>query len=444
MDNFLKDNRDYYYRTANYENTPDTKNVTQKSNPKKKKARFAVAVAACLTVMALGISGGAFGVYLLSIPVPEQIAGEENVIATRPQLTANPTAEPKEQVKPTENMYLITSDTLVENNNTTAFSPAELFEVVRDGVVGIEISFTTGGRFSPVEENVMLVGGGFIFTTDGYVLTNDHVIEGADSVYVIVDDYNDRDITHRYEAEVIGSDQGTDIAVLKITRDEAFKALPIGDSSTLRVGTFVSPVGYPLGLEKSMTYGIISGLNREFVGGGYELNSIQFDAAVNSGNSGGPLFDMYGSVVGIVNKKLVFENKVDNIGLAITINDAKPIINDLLLYGMVMSRPMLGITPQVLNEYTAAMFGVDVTSGIFVRGINPMAPAFKSDLLVGDIITEINGNVVSDVTDVQSAIKNNKPGDIVELTVVRYDEAGNRRTATVEIELANGAELVWD
>jgi serine protease Do len=431
MNDFLKNNGTLNYSIAG-------SSVSEAPpKPKKRKNRTGTAVIACLLVMILGISGGAGGTFL-AVRYLDTIQGGGGT-QIRPQIpyTRN-TANTRE---PAENLFLTVTDTLVVNNNTTPFAPAELFEAVRDGVVGIEIS--GGGRFS-LRDEYRLVGSGFVFTTDGYVLTNDHVIEGAESVVVLVDDYYDETIIHRYTAEVIGSDDKTDLAVLKITRDEEFKALPIGDSSMLRVGTFIAPIGYPLGLEKSMTHGIVSGLNREFDGGGYELSSIQFDAAVNNGNSGGPLFDMYGSVVGIVNKKLVFENYVDNIGLAITINEAVPIINDLIIYGAVSTRPMLGITPAVLNEHTAALYGVNVTSGIFVREINRRAPAFYSDLQVGDVIVEIEGIAVANVTDVQSVIKNHRPGDIIELTVIRTNESGNERRVPIEIELANEKDLEWD
>ncbi|MDR2558429.1 MAG: S1C family serine protease [Oscillospiraceae bacterium] len=429
MNHFLKNNQDFYYRTE-----------TVSPKKKKKNPRTGIAIAACLLVMLLGIGGGAGGT-LLASHLTDTISKDSETLI-RPQIPPASGSYVRSTREPAENVYLTTVDTFVINANTTPFAPAELFEIVRDGVVGIEVIDSRRGRF--FESEYQLVGSGFIFTTDGYVLTNEHVIENAENIVVLVDDYENPNVIHRYEAEVIGADAKTDLAVLKITRYEEFKALPIGDSSLLRVGTFVSPIGYPLGLEKSMTHGIVSGLNREFDGGGYELSSIQFDAAVNAGNSGGPLFDMYGSVIGIVNKKLVFENYVDNIGLAITINEAVPIINDLILFGAVSSRPMLGITPAELNEFTAAMYGVDVTSGIFVRGINHMAPAFYSDLSVGDIIVEIGGVPVANVADVQGQIKNNRPGDIIELTVIRYNEAGNQRRVTISIELANESELEWE
>jgi serine protease Do len=449
MEHFLRDNHDFTYNTATTPpsghpstegNVPDTPKPVLKPASKTKKQRFRVAVTACILAVVLGLGTGVGGTLLAAVIIDANFMQSEPGI--RPQIPSGTGANVgNASDKPAENLFLTTHDTLVVNNNNTKFTPEELFEVVKDGVVGIEIAITTGGRFFSPTTEMQLVGSGFIFTTDGYVLTNHHVIEKTESVVVLVDDYDDPSVVHRFEAEIIGSDQSTDLAVLKISRDEGFRALPIGDSSSLKVGTFVSPIGFPLGLEKSMTHGIVSGLNREFASGGYELSSIQFDAAVNSGNSGGPLFDMYGSVVGIVNKKLVFENLVDNIGLAITIDEAKPIINDLLLHGAVMQRPKLGIIPLELNEYTAALYNLDVSEGILVRVILKGAPALYSELTVGDVIIEVEGVTVRTVADVQSVIRNNRPGDTVELTVIRINETGGQNRVSIEIQLANDADL---
>ena len=434
MDNFLSNNQDYA--------------IHAEPKPKQNKTnRFGTVVSLCFLVIVLGFGFSAGGTFLTMQFLNWELFSDDMPSSHDPGnvslLNIENTPEVRRFVSDDE-LAVIIEGNLVINTNRDELSPRELFRKVRDGVVGIEISFRTGGgRFSAGTEEVQLVGSGFVFTTDGYVLTNEHVISDATKIYVLVDDYDNPDVIHRYEAEVVGEDRSTDLAVLKITREQPFRALPIGDSSSLEVGQFISPIGFPLGLEKSMTFGIISGLNREFDDAGWELSSIQFDAAVNSGNSGGPLFDMYGNVVGIVNKKLVFHNLVDNIGLAITIDEAKPIINDLLLHGAVMSRPMLGVSNlQVLNEFNAAMYGLDgITSGILVLAINPKAPAFHSDLSVGDVIVEVNGNVIENVTDVQSQIRGFNPGDEVELTVVRFNEAGNQRRITIKLELANSAEL---
>jgi serine protease Do len=391
--------------------------------PKKKKGAAFVAMIVALTIV-VGIGAGA-GTTLLTTGMLSTANSAAKEPGSVPQIPINPPPEVN-----------LTGDTL-EPGGDVLMTPEELFEAVQDGVVGIEISFRSGFGATQTQ----LVGSGFVFTTDGYVLTNEHVIENATSVVVIVNDYEDRSIEHRYEAEVVGSDRATDLAVLKISRDEEFKALPIGKSSTLKVGTFVCAIGFPFGMKKSLTFGVVSGLNREFADGGYELSSIQTDAAVNSGNSGGPLLDMYGNVVGIVNKKLVWQNLIENMGFAITIDEAKTIINDLLMYGSVASRPKLGITPVVLNEYTAAFYGLTVTRGILVQSIFPNAPAAKSDLSPGDVIIEIDGVEIASVEDVQTQIKGKQPGDEVELTVIRRDEAGANRRFYIKIELASSADL---
>lgn len=438
MDNFLKNNQDYSFETS--------------ASPKpRKKNRFGLVVSLCALVVFLGF-GSAAGTTLLAgrLSGLEVLSDRNNPPSTHDpgnvsliNTESTPDGSNNNWVVPDEELAVTIDGNLVINTNNVELTPRELFRKVRDGVVGIEITQRVGGGiFSAGFEDTQLVGSGFLFTTDGYVLTNEHVISGALAVYVLVDDYIDPEISHRYEAEVVGMDSATDLAILKISRSEPFRALPIGDSSSLEVGSFVSPIGFPLGLEKSMTFGIVSGLNRELPDAGYELSSIQFDASVNPGNSGGPLFDMLGNVVGIVNKKLIFQNQVDNIGLAITINEAKPIINDLLRHGTVMSRPMLGISSlHVLNEYSAAMHGFDLTSGILVLGINPNAPAFHSDLAVGDVIVEVNGFEVATVTDVQTQIRHFSPGDEIELTVIRRSEAGNQRRFTIKLELANAADI---
>ena len=453
MDNFLSNNQDYSYSSNNLGGSGEAANMTpvtqtpavQAVQPKapKKKRRAALAITAGVLVMALGFGGGVAGTIAAA-----RITGSN--FSSGISVNGNENAPQIPEAVLTDNIsesprFFQTVDTLAVNSNKNKLSPEELFEVVKDGVVGIEITYRVSGNrmFGSGYEQTQLVGTGFVFTTDGYVLTNDHVVADAvpGSITVVVNDYKNPAAVNRYAAELVGTDSSTDLAVLKISRAEEFMALPIGESSSLKVGTFVCAIGFPLGMEKSMTYGIVSGLNREMESGGYELSSIQIDAAVNSGNSGGPLFDMYGNVVGIVNKKLVYENLVENMGFAITIDEAKPVINDLLLHGTVTSRPMLGISSGTLNEYTAALYGFDITEGILVQGIFPKAPAYKSDLAVGDIIVEVNGVSVATVTDVQTQIKNNRPGDVIELTVVRYSETGSQKRIVIAIELANSAEL---
>ena len=211
---------------------------------------------------------------------------------------------------------------------------------------------------------------------------------------------------------MVGKDQATDLAVLKIERSQPYTAVPLGNSDSLNIGQQVCAIGNPAGLSKTLTGGYISGLNRFTSEKGYVLSSIQTDAAINPGNSGGGLFDMYGNVIGIVNSKIVAsDSSIENLGFAITINDAKPIISDLINYGFVKGRPVLGITTQQVNDYNF--------KGLLVVEIDQNAPVAQSELKVNDIITAVNGEAVTAVEDVQELTKGMKAGDKITVKVLR-------------------------
>lgn len=287
-------------------------------------------------------------------------------------------------------------------------------------------------------------GSGIVFTKDGYILTNAHVVDDAAKLEVVVNDYYNKDLTHTYEAKVIGSDTSADVAVIKIERDEEFIAAQIGDSDTLSPGQEVCAIGNPgvtadIMFDHTITKGIISGLDRACLSEGYELTLIQTDAAINSGNSGGGLFDMYGNIVGIVNSKIIATN-YEGIGFALTINEAKPVMEDLLNYGYVKSRPVLGVTTVELNEYRAELYGAKLSQGLLIADMEEDAPVSKSGLKISDIITKINGVNVSSVSDVQSIIGKLKVGDTITATVARANERGGVDSIEIEIELTESKQ----
>lgn len=343
------------------------------------------------------------------------------------------------------------------------YTTTELYEAVNDTVVLIKVYTTQtysdyysyydyyfgyGEPPKQSEEESEPVfsgyGSGVVFTEDGYILTNDHVVSGAEKIMVVVNDYNDSTITHEYEATLIGTDSSTDIAVIKITRDEEFVAATIGNSDTLKVGQDVCAIGNPgvtgdIMFEHTMTKGIISGLNRVSLSEGYSLSLIQTDTAINSGNSGGGLFDMYGNVIGVVNSKIVTDT-YEGIGFALTINEAKPIMEDLLSYGYVKSRPVLGITTIELNEYRAELYGVRISKGLLVAEINSDAAVAKSKLRISDVITKINGTNVETVADVQTIISKMKAGDKITVTVARATSNGELESIDIEIELSESSQ----
>ena len=322
-----------------------------------------------------------------------------------------------------------------DSSNSTLLNAEELYEKVKDTVVLVYNYQRQTGYAEPMKYGS---GSGVVFTSDGYVITNAHVVEGADKMTVVAPDYKNPDNTKEYEATVVGSDTYSDLAVLKISRDDPFEYATLGDSDTVRVGQDVCVLGNPKQLLNSLTKGIVSGLGRASASNSaYGTSTIQIDAAINSGNSGGGLFDMYGNVIGIIDYKLVSNTSasIDNIGFAITINEAKPVINDLMTKGYVTNRPGLGINGEEISEYSAYMQGLE-SGGVYVTYISKDMPVAKSGLKVGDIISKVNGTAVTSVTDIQNIIAELNIGDTVELTVYRAGATGRYTTKTINVELA--------
>jgi serine protease Do len=264
-------------------------------------------------------------------------------------------------------------------------------------------------------------GTGFIVRRDGIVVTNFHVVEGAGSLTVITDDGN------RYPARGIGGLDSADLAVLKIQADD-LPFVPLGDSSELNLGQPVIAMGFALGLEggPSVTSGIVSALNRTIEAGGQTAPTrtyegvIQTDAAINPGNSGGPLVNMSGEVVGI-NTAGVQAAQAENIGFAIAINRARPIIEHAIEdpQGPV---PFLGVSTEDVTPDLAALEGLSVERGAIVRGVDPDTPAARAGVQVDDVIVAIDGDPVDSSADVLDRLLDHSPGDDVTVTVVRGTE----------------------
>lgn len=277
-------------------------------------------------------------------------------------------------------------------------------------------SLTSGGQ-----------GTGFIISEDGYIVTNAHVVSGFSEITVTLND----DAKTEYPATVVGEDAATDIAVLRI-QAKGLTPAEIGTSSTLQVGQDVVVIGNPLGEEfsGSVTTGIISALDRtlEFDDGSV-YDYIQTDAAINSGNSGGPLVNMQGQVIG-VNAAKIDTSVAEGMGFAIPIDDVVPVANDLIEYGYVTNRPYIGIAGESLDEQFSAYY--DLPTGVHVTAITEGSPASMVDIQIDDIITHINGIDVASVGQLNNVKNDYKPGDTVELTVYRYS---TEETFTVEVVL---------
>ena len=253
------------------------------------------------------------------------------------------------------------------------------------------------------------VGSGFIFSTDGHILTNHHVIDGASGIQVKLRD------GRRFQAEVVGSDERSDLAVLKIDGTD-FPVAELGDSDRLKVGELAFAIGTPLELSYTFTFGVVSAKGRNLgLGGNYD-EFIQTDTSINPGNSGGPLCDIDGRVIGI-NTLISGNNR--GVGFAIPINLARGVAEQLLTRGYV-SRPWLGISIASLEDLAErANFLQGLVSGVVVRGIEPGAPVQQSDLSPGDVITKVDGKQVALASDLQREILGKKIGQPVELEVWR-------------------------
>lgn len=292
-------------------------------------------------------------------------------------------------------------------------------------VVGVVVS--TGEGFYGTESQ----GSGIIFSADGYIITNAHVVEGATSVKIVLPD----DEQTTYDAKVVGSDTKTDLAVLKVEAT-GLAAADIGNSDELKLGETVIAVGNPYGLElqSSVTAGIVSALNRSITTNSGKMNLIQTDAAINPGNSGGALVNLYGQVIGVCSSK-ISATDAEGLGFAIPINDALPIVKELISKGYISGRPMIGIQGQDISAQTAMMYGVP--TGVYVVYVEEDSSAYKAGLRQYDIITEFNGRTITCYSDLDTAKDECKAGDTVSVKFYRYSN-GQTYTAKITLSASNG------
>ena len=254
-------------------------------------------------------------------------------------------------------------------------------------------------------------GSGIVMSADGNIVTNNHVIEGANKLEVVMPDGT------KYDASVVGSDARTDLAVIRI-KASGLKYATFGDSDQCRVGEQVIAVGNPSGLQLagSVTQGIISALNRNVDVGNGPMNLIQTDAAINPGNSGGALVNMYGQVVGINSAKIA-QTGYEGLGFSIPVNTAKPVIDSILQVGYVQGRVKFGFSCKVIDSVTASLNHIPV--GIYIGYVDPSSNAAKSGVKADDIITAVNGVTVKDTDTLITERDKHKPGDTVTLTLYR-------------------------
>ena len=330
----------------------------------------------------------------------------------------------------------------IVNPDGSVPSLAPLVEEVSPAVVNIATSGTVETQSNPLlndpffrrffdvpeqprQRQVQSLGSGVVVDADaGYILTNHHVIANADQIQITFDDGRELD------AEIVGSDPETDIAVLRADA-EGLSALPLGNSDELRVGDYTMAIGNPFGLEHTVTTGVVSGLERTLPGnGGARLQSfIQTDASINPGNSGGALINLRGELVGINTAILSRGGGNIGIGFAVPVNMARQVMDQIIEYGEVQ-RGVLGVRVQDLTPEMAEAFDIERPNGALVAQVTPNSPAAEAGLEAGDVIVEVNGTPVSDANAMANAIGLLRIGDEVNLVYVRD---GSKRTTTATV-----------
>ena len=326
---------------------------------------------------------------------------------------------------------ILVNFSFLTNANDTPASFADLAERLMPSVVNISTTqtvvtnvnpfpfeFPPGSPFedmfkdfgTPQKRKAYALGSGFIIDKSGLVVTNNHVIKDAEDILVRIEGLKE------YEAEVIGSDPLSDLAVLKIKSNETFQPVKFGDSDKARIGDWVIAIGNPLGLSGTVTAGIISARNRNIGLNRYE-DFIQTDASINSGNSGGPLFDMNGDVIGINTAILGREGNI-GIGFSIPSNSAKIIIDQLVKFGET-KRGWLGVRIQIVTKEIASIEKLDEARGALVASVAKDSPSDKAGIKAGDIILEFNGVSINEMQELPGIVAKTQVGKTVKVKIWR-------------------------
>jgi len=274
-------------------------------------------------------------------------------------------------------------------------------------------------------QRVQSLGSGFLIDPSGVVITNNHVIEGADSIEITFTDGK------TLPATLVGSDPKTDLAVLRVESDEALPYVGFGDSDKLRVGDWVMAIGNPFGLGGSVTAGIVSALNRDIHAGNYD-DFIQTDAAINRGNSGGPLFNLDGEVVGVNSAIISPSGASVGIGFAVPASTAKPVVEQLLKYGETR-RGWIGVRIQTVTPDIAESVGLGPVRGALIAGLTEGGPAAAAGLQPGDVVLAFDRHPIATMRDLPRIVAAAEIGSTVELQIFRDGETLTRRIEIAQL-----------
>ena len=413
-----------------WESDPNYQYIPPKKEKKKSGITGGKVVAIALVCSLLGGAFGASGMFLLS---RELTPVEQNTQQPSQSQSHNNNSNENNNSSNGSNTTIlegnrehITID-ISKIDTSKLMTQAEVYAANVNSTVGITTSITT--NFWGYQTTSAASGSGFIFSNDGYILTNFHVVEDSNSITVSMYDGKS------YKAELIGYDESNDVAVLKINATGLVPVV-LGNSDKINVGDNVVAIGNPLGeLTFSLTSGSISAKDREItMSGGSSMQLMQTDCAINSGNSGGALFNLYGEVIGITNAKYSSssssEASIDNIGFAIPINKARGIAESIIEKGYI-SKPYIGVSTSTVSSETQS-YGLP--QGAAVKSVVDDSPAAKAGLKVNDIITHINGVAITSSSALTKYVNNTAIGDTIKLTVYRQGK-------TIDLPVTVGEQI---
>lgn len=401
QDHFQENNTPHYYQNA-----ASYRSYEEVLAQKRRRARLRRGCAVCAILVAVGGAGG----YLLLRSDPDEVPSKsaETDLSSENGLTAilggNDSQETDSAQFSDDSSFSmeIRKKPETSDGGFVVKDVSDVVQKVRPSVVGvITESFQTYSTSS--------TGSGIILSEDGYIVTNNHVVEGGDSIAVTLDD------GETYAAELIGTDVKSDIAVLKIDAQN-LPAAEFGDSSQVEVGEAAIAIGNPLGLNGTVTAGIISAVDREIQVGSSNMVLLQTDASINPGNSGGALLNEYGQVIGVNSAKISSEDS-EGLGFAIPSNTVGPIVEELIDKGYVSGRPLTGISGRNVSALAAAFY--NIPQGILVDQVAPESDATAKGLTAGDVIIGVDDIRVENISDACTLRDEHKAGDTMKLTFYR-------------------------